>query len=102
MAAETVTVTRIYLREGEHLLPPLLNLLHEEKVSGLTVLRGVAGVGDDGVLHAHSLVDLALDLPLVVEFYESPKKSVIIWRRLEAHPAVRHVISWQALKLVKE
>ncbi|MGR8930036.1 MAG: DUF190 domain-containing protein [Gammaproteobacteria bacterium] len=97
MATQTVTVARIYLREGEHLLAKLIKLLHdEEKVSGVTVLRGIGGFGPDGQIHLASLVDLSLDLPLIVEFYDAPEKVETILKDLERHLGLSHVITWQA------
>ena len=56
MATQTVTVARIYLREGEHLLAKLIKLLHdEEKVSGVTVLRGMRRARELGEKYQHRL-----------------------------------------------
>lgn len=97
MATQTVTVARIYLREGEHLLAELIKLLHdEEKASGVTVLRGIEGFGPDGKLHLASLMDLSLDLPLIVEFYDTPERVETILQHLETHMCLSHVVSWQA------
>ncbi|GAB6046622.1 DUF190 domain-containing protein [Methyloparacoccus murrellii] len=97
MATHAVTVARIYLREGEHRLAKVLDFLHaQEKVAGVTVLRGIAGFGPDGRLHTASLVDLSLDLPLIVEFYDEPERVAAILGRLEDIIPLPHVISWQA------
>lgn len=97
MATETVTVARIYLREGEHLLARLLDFLHDrEQVAGVTVLRGIAGFAEDGTLRLASLVDLSLDLPLIVEFYDAPDKVLTIIDHLQSHWQLPHVVSWQA------
>lgn len=97
MATETVTVARIYLREGEHQLATLIKLLHdEEKVSGVTVLRGIGGFGPDGQVHVATLMDLSLDLPLIVEFYDIPERVETILRHLETHMGLSHVVTWQA------
>lgn len=97
MATQPVTVARIYLREGEHLLAKVLKFLHdEEQVSGVTVLRGIAGFGPDGKIHQASLVDLSLDLPLVVEFYDVPERVDAVIKRLEARLGLSHVVSWPA------
>lgn len=98
MATQTVTVARIYLREGEHLLAKLLKFLHdEEKASGVTVLRGIAGFGPNGDIHMTSLMDLSLDLPLIVEFYDLPERVEAILQHLETHMGLSHVITWQAV-----
>jgi PII-like signaling protein len=98
MATQAVTVARIYLREGEHLLAKLIKFLHdEEKVSGVTVLRGIAGFGPDGEMHMASLVDLSLDLPLIVEFYDTPERVESILQHLETQMGLSHVVCWQAV-----
>lgn len=97
MATEPVTVARIYLREGEHLLAKLLKFLHDEQqVSGVTVLRGIAGFGPDGEMHLASLLDLSLDLPLIVEFYERPGRVEAVIEALEKSLGLTHVVSWPA------
>jgi PII-like signaling protein len=97
MATQTITIARIYLREGEHLLAEILKLLHDqEKVSGVTVLRGIAGFGPDGILHTNSLVDLSLDLPLIIEFYDVSERIEKVLQHLEQISGISHMISWQA------
>ena len=97
MATQPVTVARIYLREGEHLLAKVIKFLHdEEKVPGITVLRGIAGFGPDGQMHLASLVDLSLDLPLIVEFYDVPEKVEAVIESLQIHLGLAHVVSWPA------
>ena len=97
MATQSVTVVRVYLREGEHQLKKLLDFFHhEEKVAGVTVLRGIAGFGPDGRMHTASLMDLSLDLPLILEFYDTPERVAAALARLEALMKVPHVISWPA------
>lgn len=98
MATQTITIARIYLREGEHLLDKLLQYLHDEqKVSGVTVLRGIAGFGPDGDMHMASLVDLSLDLPLIVEFYDTPERIAGIVDHISTHMNLPHIVSWQAV-----
>lgn len=73
MTMVDVMVVRIYLTEAEHRLRPLLAYLHDKAhIRGVTVLRGISGFGQSGQMHAAGLVDLSLDLPLVVEFFDSP------------------------------
>ncbi|QSA96185.1 DUF190 domain-containing protein [Methylococcus sp. EFPC2] len=97
MATQSVTVARIYLREGEHLLARLITFLHdEEKVSGVTVLQGIAGFGPDGKLRTAALLDLSLDLPLVVEFYDHPGRVRDVIAKLETELGLTHVVTWPA------
>ncbi|WP_150049628.1 MULTISPECIES: DUF190 domain-containing protein [Methylomonas] len=93
---QAVTVARIYLREGEHLLSPLLEHLQAETVRGVSVVRGIAGIGSDGVLHTASLLTLSLDLPLIVEFYDSPGRVEEILLHLESKLGLTHVVTWPA------
>lgn len=94
MAMETVTLARIYLREGEHLLARLLDTLRDERVRGVTVLRGIAGFGADREIRTAALADLALDLPLVVEFYDCPERVAAILAHLEIQGGLAHIVSW--------
>jgi PII-like signaling protein len=98
-----VTVVRIYLREAEHVLNKLVRFLREEqRIAGLTVLRGVIGFGDSGQLHSASLVDLSLDLPLVVEFFEEPEKAGAVVEKLLQRFELEHVISFPATAMVRQ
>lgn len=98
MASVPITLVRVYLREGEHKLKKLTDFLHAEKVSGMTVLRGIAGFGPDGRLHTASLVDLSLDLPLVVEFYDAPERIDRLLADMLAVMDLPHVVSWTAAR----
>jgi uncharacterized protein len=97
MATQSITVARIYLREGEHLLPKILKFLHdEEKVLGVTVFRGIAGFGSDGKIHTSSLIDLSLDLPLIVEFYDDTARIEVVLEHLTQQMKLPHVVTWPA------
>lgn len=97
MKTKTVTVVRIYLTEGEHRLAALMARLHdEEQVVGVTVFRGISGFGQSGKLHSSSLLDLSLDLPITVEFFDTPDKVAQILEHLSADIAPGHILSWSA------
>ena len=97
MKHSDVTVVRIYLTEGERLLKELLARLHDvEKVRGVTVFRGIAGFGRSGAMHSSSLLDLSLDLPLVVEFFDTPGKVQRILNHLKDLLPPGHVVFWPA------
>jgi hypothetical protein len=92
-----VLVARVYLTEGQHLLEKLMRRLHDEdRVRGVTVFRGVAGFGPSGRLHTAELVDLALNLPLVVEFFDEPARVRAVVAKLDEIVAPGHVIVWPA------
>ena len=97
MNVTTVTVVRIYLSEAKGELQGLLTTLHDqEKVRGLTVFRGVSGFGRTGKIHSSSLLDLSMDLPIVIEFFDDPPKIASILEHLSEQIDPGHLISWTA------
>ena len=97
MKQSDVTVVRIYLTEAERLMKTLLKKLHdEEKVRGVTVFRGISGFGRSGVVHSSTLLDLSLDLPVVIEFFDEPAKVARILAHLKDLLSPGHVVSWPA------
>ena len=97
MKFSEVTMVRIYLSETEKLLKTLLTKLHDdEKVRGVTVFRGVSGFGRSGVVHASTLLDLSLDLPMVIEFFDELEKVKRILAHLKTMLPPGHVTSWNA------
>lgn len=90
-------MVRIYCTEGEGKLKELMSRLHDEyKVSGVTVFRGVTGFGASGKMHSSSLLDLSLDLPQVIEFFDEQDKVAEILADLADSFKPGHVVSWQA------
>ena len=97
MKQSEVTVVRLYLTEGDHQLERLLALLHdEERVCGVTAFRGIAGFGRSGRMHSSSLLDLSLDMPLVLEFFDQPAKVEQVLQRLNRELEPGHILSWSA------
>lgn len=97
MNGRDVIVVRIYITEGEKLMKRLLAKLHDaEHVRGVTVFRGIAGFGRSGVMHSSQLLDLSLDLPIVVEFFDEPDKVDAILRHLNDLVPPGHIVSWPA------
>lgn len=52
----------------------ILDFLFFHNVAGATVTRGIAGFGADHHLHTTKVVELAVKLPIKVEFIEAPDK----------------------------
>ncbi|MET0090530.1 MAG: DUF190 domain-containing protein [Candidatus Thiodiazotropha sp.] len=92
-----VTFVRVYLTEGDHQLRTLLDFLHQdEQVRGVTAFRGIAGFGRSGKAHEASLLDISMDLPLVIEFFDVPKRVEKVLRDLNQWVEPGHVVSWPA------
>lgn len=97
MSTTEVTVVRIYLTEGEGQLKNLIKRLHDwEKLRGLTVFRGISGYGDSGEIHGIKLLDLSLNLPLVVEFFDTSEKIEETIKHLSDYIKPGHMLTWNA------
>ena len=59
---------------GQSLYSAILDFLFYRGISGASVTRGVAGFGADHHLHTTRIEALTQDLPMKVEFIESPEK----------------------------
>ena len=96
-----VVFVRIYLTDGEGRMEDLLRRLHdEEKVQGVTVFRGISGFGKSGRLHSSSLLDMSLELPLVIEFFDVPQKVGNILEHLCKDIEPGHIVSWPGMLVV--
>ncbi|MFM8330149.1 MAG: DUF190 domain-containing protein [Candidatus Methylumidiphilus sp.] len=99
MNTETVTIVRIYIREQEHLLKDIVKFLRDDTdAPGVTVLRGVEGFGQNRAEHSNFLVDLSLDLPLVIEFYDEATRAESIIHALLRRFTLPHIMSWTATR----
>lgn len=97
MNTSDVTVVRIYCSEKGGLHRELLSLLHDkERVAGVTAFRGIAGFGGSGRIHEIGLLDVSLDLPVVIEFFDRPEKVEAVMQHLHARIAPGHMVSWAA------
>jgi PII-like signaling protein len=92
-----VTLVRVYITEGDHQLRKLLDFLHrDEEVRGVTAFRGIAGFGRSGKAHEASLLDISMDLPLVIEFFDVPERVEKVLQDLNQWVEPGYVVSWPA------
>jgi len=95
MTQKQMKIARIYLNEGSAHLDKLITLLNDvERVTGVTVYRGIEGYGESGEVHSASLIALSLDLPITVEFYDEIDKVNGIIEHLGKNIKPGHIISW--------
>ena len=97
MNSPNITLARVYTLEGQDQLSQALDILRdEEKIIGVTVFRGIEGIGASGELHTSSLLDLSLDLPVIIEFYDEPWKVKKAIQALQSKLKLKHIVSWPA------
>lgn len=73
------TLMRIHIGEsdrwkGKPLYQAIVEMLRQEKFSGVTVLRGVGGYGSSSIYHTDKILRLSQDLPIVIEAVESSER----------------------------
>lgn len=97
MNMQEVTIVRIYLTEGETQLKNFMKRLRDwEKLRGLTVFRGISGYGESGVIHGSDIVDLSLNMPIVIEFFDDDEKINNILDHLNDQIKPGHMLKWSA------
>lgn len=98
-----VTMVRVYLTEERaHLSKLLARLNDEHRVRGVTVFRGIAGFGQSGEIHSSSLLDVSLDLPVVIEFFDEADKAAVVMEELYAIVGAGHIVSWPARLTIEQ
>jgi len=97
MSQRQVTIARVYTLEGHDHLNQTLEILKQEKIIGVTVIRGIAGIGSTGELHTSTLLSLSLELPIIIEFHDQPEKIEKAISVLKDRLDLKHIISWSAM-----
>jgi len=101
MSAKEVTVARIYTLEGHDQLNQALDVLRdEEKIMGVTIIRGIEGFGENREVHTSSLLTLSLELPIIIEFYDEPEKVEKAIQVLQSRLDFKHIVSWTAMAYI--
>lgn len=96
MKTMDVIIVRIYITESSHLLNTIVNYLKTEaKIRGISVFRAISGFGETGN-HTSSLLDLSLDLPLSIEFFDSKDKIEPALEYLSGIIKHEHIVFWEA------
>jgi PII-like signaling protein len=61
----------------------IVELLHDEGISGATVLHGIEGYGAHKQIHTARILDLSGDLPVVVVAVDRPEKIEAVLPKLD-------------------
>ena len=87
---ESITATKLTIYIGDsdrHGHKPLhlaiVELLHDEGISGATVLHGIEGYGSHKKIHTARILDLSGDLPEVVIAVDLPEKIEAVLPKLD-------------------
>ena len=97
MNQSEVILVRVYCSEKAHQHQKIIDLLHRDhRVAGVTAFRGIAGFGRSGQLHEAGLLDVSLDLPVIVEFFDRPEKIALVMPLLNEMLGPGHIVSWPA------
>ena len=67
----TVYVDETDRHGGKPVYELLTDLFYKMKIAGVSVFRGVAGYGSDGVYHTSKLLELSTTLPVKIEVVDS-------------------------------
>lgn len=91
-----VVFVKVYITESSGLLSTITkHLKNEIKIRGLSVFRATSGFGDTGEHHV-SFLDLSLDLPLAVEFFDCKEKVDVALGYLSTIVKPEHIVFWDA------
>lgn len=98
MTTTNAFVVRIYVTESSNLLKKVVDyLINEAKIHGVSVFRAITGISETGV-HTASLLDLSLDLPLAIEFFDNKTKVLPALEHLKTLIKPEHIVFWEAQK----
>lgn len=96
MNTSDVIVVRIYLTESSKLVHSVLEYLTKQaKIRGVSMFRAISGFGETG-LHTSSLLDLSLDLPVAIEFFDHKEKVDAALNHLGTIVKPEHIVFWNA------
>lgn len=96
MKTVDVIFVKIYITESSHMLNTIMNYLKKEaRIRGISVFRAISGFGDTGN-HTASLIDLSLDLPLSIEFFDRKDKIEPALEHLSSMIKHEHIVFWEA------
>lgn len=70
----TIYVGETHQYHGKSTYAAILDFLFYRGVSGANVVRGLAGFGADHHMHTDRILELTVNLPMKIEFIESPEK----------------------------
>lgn len=70
----TVYVDETDKIHGKPVYEVLMDIFYKRKIAGVSVFRGIAGYGSDGVFHTAKILELSTSLPVKIEVIDSEEK----------------------------
>ena len=67
----TIYVDEVDKFHGKPVYEVLMDIFFKKKIMGVSVFRGVAGYGSDGVFHTSKMLELSTSMPVKIEVVES-------------------------------
>lgn len=67
----TIYVDELDKYGGKPVYEALLHIFFKRKMAGVSVFRGTAGYGSDGVFHTSKILELSINMPVKLEIVES-------------------------------
>jgi PII-like signaling protein len=67
----TIYVDEVDKFRGKPVYEVLLDIFFKKKIMGVSVFRGIAGYGSDGVFHTSKMLELSTSMPVKIEAVES-------------------------------
>lgn len=96
MKSNKVIMVRIYLMEDDKARKTILEYLKNKiKPRGFSIFRAVDGEGKSGE-HTSYLLNLSLNLPITIEFFDDEATIKPILDYLESFIPLEHLIFWEA------
>ena len=74
----TVYVDETDKYEGKPVYEVLMDIFYKNKIAGVSVFRGVAGYGSDGVFHTSKMLELSTSLPVKIEAVDSEEMITMV------------------------
>jgi uncharacterized protein len=91
-----ILIARIYLTESSDVLDEIIEYLRDDaKIRGFSVFRAIRGFGDSGE-HTARLIDVSLNLPLIIEFFDTAETVEPIIKHLTQWVKPNHITFWPA------
>jgi PII-like signaling protein len=92
----TMQIARIYMAESDAKLETIMDYLHDTaKIQGVTVFKAIKGYGSSGTLHSSKLLYLSMDLPIVLEFYDTKEKISASLEYFSSLLGPGHILTWE-------